>query len=48
MVYFAEDNAVINGIVDANQRAIDKDRYGLRDEQMEVARNTRSEDVSGE
>jgi len=48
MVYFADDDSVINRIVDSGKEAIDKDRYGLRDEQLEVARNTRAGNELGE
>lgn len=48
MVYFADSDSVINRIVDSEQEAKDRDRYGLRDEQTEVARNIRSESELGE
>ena len=48
MVYFAEEGTVINGIVDSGKKEADKDRYGLRDEQFEVARKTGNAQELGE
>ncbi|MFA6096537.1 MAG: hypothetical protein WC788_02815 [Candidatus Paceibacterota bacterium] len=48
MVYFAQDESVINGIVDSKKSEADKDKYGLRDEQFDVARNTGKAQEFGE